>query len=102
MNIDATKTPLSEVNVDAIAVGVWQGEALTGPVAELDTATSGVITRMIDAEEISTERLSTTQLIGLPGVTARRILVIGLGDRDKVDARLSFRAGGVAGKNAGQ
>jgi leucyl aminopeptidase len=78
------KTPHA-VESACIVVGVFEDEPLGGAAADLDEASSGAISAMIESGDIDAFRGRTTLLHGLPGVKADRILVTGLGELDRFD-----------------
>ena len=51
MRVLATSGPLADLEVDALVLGIWQDEALAAEVAELDTATGGALTRLLESDE---------------------------------------------------
>ena len=101
MKIKLTNESIVEIDADAIAVGIWKDVPLDGPAKQLDEATGGVISRMIELEEISADRLQTTKILAPAGIEAPIVIVVGQGDADDVDATFSSRIGGVITKTLG-
>ncbi|MEJ2534478.1 MAG: leucyl aminopeptidase [Gammaproteobacteria bacterium] len=68
-----------------LVIGVLEDAPLTGPAKQVDEASDGAISRLIESGDIDPDRNCTTLLHGLPGVTAERILVVGGGAADRFD-----------------
>ena len=89
---------LAEADVDAIVVGVYADSALTGPAAELDQATDGVLSRLASSEDIRGKTNESTLILAPHGLRTTRLLALGLGPRDKLDVGGAFQAGGTAAR----
>src|SRR4051794_3161534 len=103
MNVTQNKTPLAQTVADAVVVGLFAGAkeakpSLTGPAADADRATDGLLTKLIGREEITGKKFELTTLLAPPGIAAGQLLVVGLGERDKFDAGVAFRAAAAAAK----
>jgi leucyl aminopeptidase len=85
MPLTALSAPLPEVPADWLIVSAWQDEAPTGAVAQLDTRLGGILSRLQQAGDISGKALELTPLLDCHGVAAKRVLVVGLGKRDKIE-----------------
>ena len=68
MKIETTQKPAADIEASAIAVFLWKDEPLTGSALEIDTATEGMLTRLIDAGEMSSDALAVTTLLSPVGV----------------------------------
>lgn len=81
-----------EVAASLIIVGVYEERMLTSAAAELDTASNGLLKRLMESGDI-TGRLGATALLHqLSGLSAPRVLVVGLGEQRKFDAARFLRA----------
>jgi leucyl aminopeptidase len=80
--IETAAAPLSQVHADWLAVGVWEGEPLSGPAADADSATGGLLARLVMAGDVTGKSFELVPLYSPPGVTAARLLAVGLGRRD--------------------
>jgi len=80
--IDTVSAPLARVAADWLAVGRWEGEALSGPAAEADAATGGLLARLVAAGDLTGKPFEAVTLYAPPGLMAARLLVVGLGKRD--------------------
>jgi leucyl aminopeptidase len=86
LNLVATSTPPETVDTPALLVGVYENGPLTGAAARVDNASGGALKRQIESGDISGKAGSVCMLYAPPGVTARRVLVIGLGAQKNFDA----------------
>ncbi len=101
MKIEITQQPAADLTADAIAIFIWKDEPLTGAAAEIDAASDGTLARLIDADEVSPEAFAVTRLLAPIGVSAKIVVVVGLGQKHDVphDHRgLAHRAVGTAAK----
>ncbi len=80
------------VDSPCIIVGLYEDRVLTSAAARLDEATGGGIKRLVASGDLTGKAGSTTLLFNLSGVTAARVLVVGLGDSKKFDAAAFHRA----------
>ena len=96
MKIESTQESIHEISADAVVLGVYEAEELTPSAQSLDQQLNGKLTQWISDGQISTERYSTTPLIGLEGIAAPLVMIVGLGKSDDDEAALAFRAAGTA------
>jgi leucyl aminopeptidase len=87
---ESTQTPCA-------VVGVFQNGTLSSAAARIDSAAGGAIKRRIEAGDITGKIGSSHLLFDLNGVTAPRVLVVGLGAEKGFDAARFKRACGEAG-----
>ncbi len=69
-----------------VLVGVYEQGVLTSAAAQVDSAAGGVIKRQVESGDISGKAGSTTLLFAPTGITAQRVLVVGLGTQKSFDA----------------
>ena len=74
----------ANTNADCVVVGVYKGNELSQAAAQLDTASSGAITSHLELGDFSGEKNRASMLYQLAGVAAKRVLLVGLGERDKL------------------
>jgi leucyl aminopeptidase len=103
MNVTQNKTPLAQTAADAVVIGLFAGEknakpSLTGPAADADRATDGLISKLIEREETNGKKYELTTLLAPPGIAAGQLLIVGLGEREKFDPGVAFRAAAAAAK----
>jgi leucyl aminopeptidase len=87
------------VGADAIVIGLFADSPPSGAAEELNRATGGLITRLLEAKELTGKRNETTTLLAPPGVKTPVVLVVGLGKKDAVDRGVTFRAASAAAKS---
>jgi leucyl aminopeptidase len=86
-----TQTPPAQLEVDAIAVPVVAGEALTGPAADLDQSLDGLVREAFDSGEHRGRVNEVLPLNTAGRIAARRVVLFGLGPRADLDGqRLRF------------
>src|SRR5215212_7840020 len=98
MDIQTSSGPLAEADVQALAVAVFKDEkADEGLLAELDAATGGLVRSVLESEELKGKEGETVYLhlpAGGDGPKARRLLLVGVGERaDYSAAQVSHFAG---------
>jgi leucyl aminopeptidase len=77
-----TKTPIASVKTGCVAVAVYENKRLSAAATGLDGA--GDISSAMKSGDISGKPGSTLLLRGLKGVTAERVLLVGMGSDDAV------------------
>ena len=86
------------VTTDCVIVGAFADGSLSPAAQAIDEASGGRIAALITRGDASGKTGRTALLHDLPGVTAPRVLVIGLGDRDKFGAAQYLKAVGDAAR----
>jgi leucyl aminopeptidase len=85
------------IDTSCLVVGMFEDTPLQGIAAELDQASGGQLKALLDSGDIDDGRGETTLLHGLPGIRAKRILVVGLGKPQKFNRvrfdQACFKAG---------
>ncbi|WP_329741198.1 leucyl aminopeptidase [Dyella sp. A6] len=74
------------VETPCVVVGVYENGLLTSAAARIDSAADGAIKRQVESGDINGKAGSTTVLFAPAGVTAQRVLVVGLGSQKTFDA----------------
>jgi len=69
-----------------VVVGVYEGGVFSSAAARVDSAADGAIKRQVESGDISGKAGASTVLYAPAGVTARRVLVVGLGAQKSFDA----------------
>src|SRR5262245_58187612 len=98
MSVTTTDQNVRELAADAVVIGVYADAPLTGMAAEFNTATNGLLTRLIEAKEITGKKYETATLLGPSGIKAGIALTVGLGAKDGFDRGVAFRAASTAAK----
>ena len=81
-----------------VIVGAFVGGEMSAAAARIDKTTSGAIKRLLDSGDITAKIGSSALLFALPGIKAERVLVVGLGSRDKFDGAAFNKASLEAGR----
>ncbi|WP_205596598.1 leucyl aminopeptidase [Wenzhouxiangella sp. XN201] len=98
MQFTTTDAATSAVETDCLIIGLPEGNGLDGAAAEIDSAIGGVLTQLDKGSELPRKAGKTLMLHALTGIGARRILVVGLGKAEKLDAVAFDKAVKAAGK----
>ena len=97
MEITGSAGSYREADVQALAIAVFKDEkAEEGFLKELDEATGGVIKSVIESEELKGKEGETVyvHLTGGSGLRSRRLLLVGVGEREAYQpAQISQMAG---------
>jgi leucyl aminopeptidase len=97
-----TKVAAAEAaKADCVAVGVFAEGEMTPAARQIDAAAGGAIRAAIAAGDMPGRRGSALMLRALPGVTAPRVLLVGLGKAADFADRTFAEAVRTAVKNAG-
>ncbi len=83
---------------DCIVVGAYADNSLTPAAQAIDDASGGKLAALVARGDVSGKTGKTALLHDLPGVTAPRVLVVGLGDRDKFGTAQYIKAVGDAAR----
>jgi len=100
MDVKGTRQSLEKINVQALAVPVFKGEKpVRGVLKQLDRAVNGLISSVIKTEEFAGKE-GETAYFHLSGkrLKARRLLLIGCGDRGDYKARQISQMAGTAAR----
>ncbi len=95
VKLSVTATAPTRARVDAVAVGHYTGRK-SGPGRELLAPSAGAV---LEAAGFKGE-VGETAVIPGEGVAAKAVIVVGLGDRSKVDADTFRRAGAALARRA--
>ena len=83
MQFSITTGELSKQSTDCLIVGVWESKKLAPAAAALDKFAGGAIAAAAASGDISGKIGSTLLLHTLPGISAKRVLLVGLGEEAK-------------------
>lgn len=86
LKFSLVSTPTATTDADCLIVGAFEDGSLPSASQQLDDATGGALRKRIDNGDITGKAGTTQVLFDLPGVTAARVLVTGLGKPEGVDA----------------
>ncbi len=99
MRIESTQSNLADEVADAIVVGIWNDTPPVGAAAEFDAASGGLLSRLIEAKEISKTRCSVLMLHMTAGIRSPIAVIVSLGDSNSAPACLPYRAAAAAAKS---
>ena len=99
MEVKADSRKFYEIECDALAVGVFEGEKPeSGVLAELDQRTGGVLTSLIETGEFTGKSSESAYVHNTGEMKARRLLLLGAGKRDEFNANNVRRMAGTAAR----
>ncbi|HXT63415.1 MAG TPA: leucyl aminopeptidase [Pyrinomonadaceae bacterium] len=98
MDVRGNSQSITKVEADALAVPVFKGEkADDGILKTLDKATAGIVSSVIRSEEFAAKEGETAYFhLTDSSLRARRLLLIGCGDRGEYKARQVSQMAGTA------
>src|ERR1041385_3964987 len=98
MDVIGSSKSGNEVEAQALAVAVFKDEKPNnGLLKQLDAATAGMISEAIESEEFNGKQGETAYFhVSSKALKARRILLIGCGDRDSYKAAQITQMAGTA------
>ena len=100
MQIESTNGSYRDLDVQAIAIAVFKDEKADadGFLKELDSVTGGVIKSIIESEELKGKEAETVylHLVGNGEIKARRLLLVGVGERGEYTNALVSQMAGTA------
>ncbi len=96
MNVNVTVGDFKSAAVDAVVIGVFEGEESTrsGIVQMADEALDGALRRLIDLGDFEGKHKQTAILYTNNAITAARFAVVGMGKPDEFDAEKAREAAG--------
>lgn len=99
MSLEFTLNPSAPagVAIDCVIVGAF-ADGLSPAAQALDAASDGRLAALVTRGDVSGKTGATALLHDLPGVTAARVLVVGLGDRAKFGTAQYLKAVGDAAR----
>ena len=86
-------------SVDAVVVGHFRDAALNTAAVGVDEATGGVLTRLIETEDITGKQGELTTLLAPAGMATATLVVVGLGKQEDLNRGAALRAVAAAAKS---
>jgi leucyl aminopeptidase len=86
MKFTLDTTPAAKLETTCLVIGIFADKPLQGSAKLIDQASHGALQRLVKRGDIETDWKNTTLLHGLDGVAAERILVMGFGESEKLNA----------------
>jgi leucyl aminopeptidase len=99
MEVKALAASVTEVAADAIVVGVFSDQKPSGVAGQIDQASGGLLTQLVERKEIAGKPYELTTLYNVPGVVAPVVLVVGCGEQVKFDRAVAYRAAAAASRS---
>jgi leucyl aminopeptidase len=97
MEIKADARKFSEIECDALVVGVYEGERPeVGALAEIDKRSNGLVTSLIETGELTGKAGETAYLHNPGDFKARRLLLVGAGKQADLTNDVLRRMAGAA------
>ena len=97
MQFTTTDAAAAAVDTDCLIAGLSEA-GLSGPLAEIDRASDGLLSRLHASGDLPGKAGETTLLHAVSGIKAARLLVVGLGKSEKLDGVAFDKAVKAAGK----
>ena len=101
MQVHVSNDAATSVATGALVVPVFSGAAVDGVAAEVDRVVGGAIADVLASGEI-TGKANETSLIHAKDAPFKRVLVVGLGERDKLTAAALAKYAGTAVRYLGK
>ena len=98
LQFSLNQTAPATADVDCVIVGAFADGSLSASAAAIDSASGGRLKALVERGDIEGKTGKTALLHDLPGVTAPRVLVIGLGDAGKFGVPQYIKAAGDAAR----
>ena len=83
---------LDKLETDCIIIGVYENQQLSPSAVLCNTLTHNIITQLIERGDISGKNAETLLINYIPNSTIDRILLVGLGEKGKITAKLYRKA----------
>lgn len=99
MIVQPLTTPAAQTACDALVVPVLADRELAGSAAAVNAAAGGVLERLRESKDLTGKACDLVPLWHLPNVAAPLALAVGLGDADKLDAGVVYRAAAAASRH---
>src|SRR5688572_6769334 len=98
LEFDLNRDAPAAAHTDCIVIGAFADNSLTPAAKAIDEASGGRVRALLERGDASGKTGKTALLHDLPGVTAPRVLVIGLGEAAKFGVPQYLKAVGDAAR----
>lgn len=98
MNVFSTTARSNEATSEVVVVTHYAESSLGEAAGMLDVATGGLLTRLVEAKEITGKRNEVVVSLAPAGIAAKAIAVVGLGKREEIEPGVLSKAFGAAAK----
>jgi leucyl aminopeptidase len=97
MQITTGTQPFAAIETDALVTYVFEdSDPIQGHLAEIDTATGGLLKKIAKSGELTGKNLEFTLIHAPAGLKAARLLLVGAGKKDKFDSAVLRKAAAAA------
>lgn len=79
-------------NCDTFILPLYEGARLGGLVKSIDAASKGLVKSLLDSGEFESKAGNTLVIPAAPGLKSKRIVLWGLGDKDKLTRQTALKA----------
>ena len=100
MDIKTVTGKIHETEADTLVVSVFKDGGLEGAASEVDETLGGALRERVSEGDFKGETGEVTVLYPRGALTAKRVVVVGLGERDKLDLETVRKASAAAVKRA--
>ncbi len=100
VNVEVKQGALQTLDADTLIVSLFEGAAVSGAAAALDSALHGAIQELLDQGDISGKLSEVTTLYPRAAIPAKRVLVVGLGKQAEFGLEQARTAAAAAIKRA--
>lgn len=94
MRLTLQTTSPTDIDADWLIVGLWENEPPSAPATQLDR----LIARLREQGDVTGKPKELTPIYEGAGIAAKRVLLVGLGPRDKADFASLLDAGAAAAR----
>jgi leucyl aminopeptidase len=85
MEIQVSTQAWHEADADWLVVGVPESPDLSGAFAALDASLGGILSRLVESEDLAGKLAELVPVLDVPGIAAGRLLTVGLGTLSELD-----------------
>ena len=101
MQFEVYAKGLATLSVDCIVLGVFEDGEMSDEAGAIDSASSGLLKKLLGRGDFSGRSGETLLLTDVPGIAASRALLTGLGTRKNFGRKVWRRALGTGFSTAG-
>ncbi|MCK5478456.1 MAG: leucyl aminopeptidase [Methylococcales bacterium] len=92
MDYSIETLPLDKLQTDCIIIGIYENKKVSPSAVKVDNLTQGVITHLIERGDITGKNSETLLINYIPNSSINRILLVGLGEKNKITPKLYRKA----------
>lgn len=83
---------LDKLQTDCIIIGIYENKQLSPSAVSINHSIGGIITQLIERGDITGKNAETLLINYIPDCTINRILLVGLGEKNNITAKLYRKA----------